>query len=101
MGMPMRAAILARSQFALVLVGLALATLLLSGTEPPHAHDDGIYDEDCPVSALAVLGSCSGLVERASVVVVAPPVAEALISADLATARISDSSFGSRAPPRA
>jgi hypothetical protein len=101
MGIPMLAAILPRSPFALVLVGLALTTLLLSGTEPPHAHDDGIYNEECTVSALAALGSCAALVELAPVVVVAPPVAEASISGDLATPGISGSSVGPRAPPRA
>jgi hypothetical protein len=99
--MPMRVATLPRSPLGLVLAGLALTALFLSGSEPPHAHGDGIYNAECTVSALVALGSSVALVElTAVVVVVAPLVAEALISGDPATPRISGCSVGCRAPPR-
>jgi hypothetical protein len=84
----MRAAI--RSRVALVLAGAGLVTLLLSGAEAPHEHDDGIFNEECELSALAALGGCAMLEPPPVVVAVVLAVVAATLPATASCVRSPD-----------
>jgi hypothetical protein len=90
-----------RSSFGFVLAGLALLALLVSAGGPVHSHDDGIFNDECQLAALATLGGAVALVQDPPVLVPAPAVVSAPRISGPALVSVVSGGIGSRAPPHA